>query len=118
MLTAALVSATMTLPAKADVMLGAYLPGDGWDPSQITNFNNQSTKSISYLNIFSAFSHSWDHLYWQSSNAFNNGSIPLISWMPIDLSRRNENILSEIALGQWDAYIDCLLYTSPSPRDS
>ena len=106
MLTAALVSATMTLPAKADVMLGAYLPGDGWDPSQITNFNNQSTKSISYLNIFSAFSHSWDHLYWQSSNAFNNGSIPLISWMPIDLSRPNENILSEIALGQWDAYID------------
>jgi len=88
-------------------MLGAYLPGDGWKVEEIKKFNNLSEKSLAFVTYFSAFSHNWrEHLKWQSSNIYNNGAIPLISWMPIDLSDRKRNLLPEIVAGEWDNYID------------
>ena len=92
--------------AKADVMIGAYVPGDAWDTAQISAFNQTSAKSAAFINVFSAFNHNWDQLYWQSSNVYANGAMPMISWMPVDYDRVDDNLLPEIALGGWDAYID------------
>lgn len=92
--------------ASADVMLGAYLPGDGWSRTRISDFNNAASKDLAFVQVFSGFSYSWNHLYWQSSNIFAEGAMPLISWMPIDSSRYSTNILPEILAGSWDAYID------------
>ena len=92
--------------ASAQVMVGAYVPGDGFNRSEIVSYNEAMPKSLAFVNIFSSFSHDWDHLYWQSSNIVSEGAMPLISWMPVDLNRPNENILSEIALGLHDEYLD------------
>lgn len=92
--------------ASADVMLGAYVPGDGFSRQDIEDFNAVVPKPLSFINLFSSFSHDWDHLYWQSTNIVSEGAMPLISWMPVDLDNPDANILAEIALGQRDAYID------------
>lgn len=92
--------------AHADVMLGASLPNDGFSPTVISDFNGQSAKPLAFVNVFSAFSHDWDNLYWQSSNVVAEGAMPMISWMPIDLNRRDDNLLPEIAVGLWDDYLD------------
>lgn len=103
----ALVNAlTLSPQASADVMLGAYLPGDGWSRSRISDFNDVTAKPLSFVNVFTGFSYSWNHLYWQSSNIFAEGAMPLISLMPIDSTRRSTNLLPEILAGDWDAYLD------------
>lgn len=97
-------SLCVSKPVTAQLMLGAYLPGDGWRVEEITRFNNASDKDLAFVTLFSAFSHNWrEHLKWQTSNIYNNGAIPLISWMPVDLADRERNLLPEIAAGQWDA---------------
>jgi len=92
--------------ASAEVMLGAYVPGDGFSKQEIRNFNAVVPKPLSFINMFTSFSHDWNHLYWQTSNVVDEGAMPLISWMPIDLNKPNDNILPEIVLGQRDDYID------------
>lgn len=92
--------------ANAEVMLGAFVPGNGWDQQNIVSLNEQLTKQLSFVNLFSAFSEDWDQLYWQASAAADLGMTPMISWMPVDQSRPEENILPEIELGLWDQYID------------
>lgn len=93
--------------ATAQVMIGAYVPGDAWDVSEISAFNQSSKKDLAFVTVFSAFSHNWNnHLQWQASNIFNNGAVPLISWMPVDIERRDDNLLPEIIAGDWDSYID------------
>jgi len=87
-------------------MLGAYVPGDGFSRQEIQDFNAVVPKPLSFINLFSSFSHDWDYLYWQTSNIVTEGAMPLISWMPVDLNKPNDNILSEIVLGQRDDYID------------
>lgn len=94
------------MPVNAEVMVGAFVPGNAWNQQAITDLNNKLPKSMAFVNVFSSYSASWDHLYWQSSKIVNEGMTPMISWMPIDYSRYNDNILPEIALGNWDAYID------------
>ncbi len=94
------------LPASADVMLGASLPNDGFSREVISDFNAVVPKDLSYVNVFSSFSHDWDNLYWQSKNVVSEGAMPMITWMPIDLQRRSDNLLPEIALGMWDDYIN------------
>jgi len=69
------------------------------------DFNSQTPKDLAFVNVYSAFSHDWDNLYWQSSNVVAEGATPMITWMPIDLARREDNLLPEIALGYWDEYI-------------
>lgn len=96
---------TGTVTAQADVMLGASLPNDGFSRPVIAEFNQKIQKELAYVNVFSAFSHDWDNLYWQSSNVVAEGAMPMISWMPIDLSRRDDNLLPEIAIGMWDDYL-------------
>lgn len=92
--------------ANASVMLGAFVPGNGWDQTPMVDLESQMSGSMSFINVFSSFSESWDHLYWQSSKIADLGMNPMISWMPIDLSRKNTNILPEILVGEWDSYID------------
>ncbi len=94
-----------TANVQADVMLGASLPNDGFSRTVIADFNQVNQKELAYVNVFSAFSHDWDNLYWQSSNVVAEGAMPMISWMPIDLSRREDNLLPEIAIGMWDDYL-------------
>jgi len=88
-------------------MIGAYVPGDAWDVSEIITFNESSKKDLAFVTVFSAFTHNWNnHLRWQASNIFNNGAVPLISWMPVDVDRDTVNLLPEIIAGAWDSYID------------
>ncbi len=92
---------------SAQVMLGAYVPGDGWRIDEIERFNELSAKPLAFVTFFSAFSHNWrEHLKWQSSNIYSTGAIPLISWMPIDVDDPDRNLLPEIVAGEWDDYID------------
>lgn len=89
-----------------DVMLGGYVPGDGWSTTNITTWNQNSATDAAFINFFSNFSHRWDwHLKHQSNNIANQGAVPLISWMPIDGSRTSTNILGEIINGDWDTYL-------------
>ncbi len=92
--------------SSADVMLGAYVPGDGFSRERIDDINAVVPKPLSFVNIFSSFSHGWDNLYWQTTNVVSEGAMPLISWMPVDLDNPNENILVPISLGLRDDYID------------
>lgn len=91
--------------ASADVMLGASLPNDGFSRDVISDFNSVVPKNLAYVNVFSSFSHGWDNLYWQSSNVVAEGAMPMITWMPVDLQRKSDNLLPEIALGMWDDYL-------------
>jgi len=98
-------------PVSANVMLGAYLPGDGWHAEEIARFNKATSKPLAFVTFFSAFSHNWaEHLKWQTSNIYDHGAIPLISLMPVDLADKERNLLPEIAAGQWDKYIDTWAY--------
>ena len=105
---AAAMAAALSLSTQtsAEVMTGAFVPGNAWNQQAIADLNANLPKSMAFINVFSSFSANWDHLYWQSSKIVNEGMVPLISWMPVDLSRSNDNLLPEIALGSWDSYID------------
>ncbi len=95
-----------TTSVSAQVMVGAYVPADGWSRSNITEVNDALTKNLAYVNVFSGFAHSWQQLKIQSNNIAAEGAMPMISWMPIDSSRRSDNLLPEIIAGEWDQYID------------
>lgn len=93
-------------PAKSEVMLGAHVPYDGWSIAKIAEINNHSSKNLAFINFFSSFSHKWDwHIKHQANNIFSQDAMPMISWMPIDTSRKSINILAEITQGQWDSYL-------------
>jgi len=104
------ITAGLTLsvsPVNAEVMIGAFVPSNAWDQQQLVDLNASLPKSMAFVNVFSSFNESWDHLYWQSSNIVAQGMTPMISWMPIDWSRYSDNLLTEIVVqGSWDAYID------------
>lgn len=90
---------------SASVMLGAFVPGNGWNQENITTLNDQLHKKLSFITLFSAFTEDWDQLYWQTSKVVDAGMVPMISWMPIDQTRKEVNILPEISAGLWDDYI-------------
>ena len=103
---ALLASLSFASSSNSSTLLGAYLPGDGWDPGQTDYFNNISSKPIGFQVLFSAFSHDWDQLYWQAKYINEAGSVPMVTWMPVDLERPDVNLLMEINQGLWDTYID------------
>lgn len=102
---ALLVLSMYTAQVNASVMLGAFVPGNGWKQENISLLNDQLHKKLSFITLFSAFTEDWDHLYWQTSKVADAGMVPMISWMPIDQTRKEVNILPEIASGLWDDYI-------------
>ena len=107
LLLAAIAAMSISAPVSGQVMLGAYLPGDGWDIAELNRFNNVSGKSLAFVTYFSSFSHNWEeHLQYQSRNIYSTGAVPLVSWMPVDLEDPERNLLPEIAAGEWDDYID------------
>ena len=90
----------------ADVMLGAYVPGDGFDTEEIDRFKEMTQGKLAFVNLFTAFNHDWDLLAIQASNVVAADAMPMISWMPVDLTRIEDNLLPEIAMGQWDEYLE------------
>ena len=88
------------------VMLGAFVPGNGWNQQNIYSLNDQLHKKLSFITLFSSFTEDWDQLYWQSSKVADAGMVPMISWMPIDQTRKDVNILPEISAGLWDEYLN------------
>ncbi|MEM7259609.1 MAG: glycosyl hydrolase, partial [Pseudomonadota bacterium] len=90
---------------QANVMLGAFVPGNGWHQENIHTLNDQLHKKLSFITLFSAFTEDWDQLYWQASKVADAGMVPMISWMPIDQKRKDHNILPEITDGLWDDYL-------------
>lgn len=109
--------------ASARVMIGAYVPGDGWSRANITAFNDAVAVDAAFINIFSGFVHNWQLLRHQSDNIAAENAVPMITWMPIDSNRRSDNLLPEIAAGQWDDYIDqwadgLLNWVAAGPSDS
>jgi len=60
-----------TVPVNAEVMVGAFVPGNAWNQQAITDLNQNLPKSTAFINVFSSFSESWDHLFWQSSKIVN-----------------------------------------------
>lgn len=96
----------LSLGLNAQVMLGAYVPKDGWSREPIQEWNQQVGQKAAFINVFSSFSHNWQwHLKHQANNLAAEGAVPMISWMPIDRARPEANILSEIIRGEWDEYL-------------
>lgn len=100
-----LVLSALYTNAHASVMLGAYVPGNGWNQDNIYSLNDQLHKKLSFITLFSAFTEDWDQLYWQTSKVTSAGMVPMISWMPVDQNRKDVNILPEITAGLWDDYL-------------
>lgn len=102
------VTALLTIiPAttQAELMLGAYVKGDGWSLAEIDRFNNLTTKPMAVVNLFSNFDYDWGYLKYQSDNIISRGAMPMISWMPSTKNQAGINLLTQISAGQWDAYI-------------
>lgn len=96
----------LSLPTHSKIMVGAYQPEDGWSQEAMEAFNQEIGKEVAFTTIFTNFNHNWEqHLKHQSNNVLYSGSIPLISLMPIDETRPDVNILTEIVDGQWDDYL-------------
>ena len=92
--------------ASADTSVGAYVNNDGWNLTTIDQFNADTARNATNINIFSSFSSDWDSLSVQASNIASRDAVPLITWMPYNNALPDANVLEEIAAGQWDAYID------------
>ncbi len=90
----------------ADTMLGAYVPKDGWSTAEMDSFNNAAGKPMAFTNLFTNFDYHWGYLKYQSDNIISRGGRPMITWMPVTSTRINDNLLPEIAAGQWNAYLD------------
>ena len=103
---APLVSSYSVNKIQNRVLLGAYLDQDGWDADIIDHFNSKLHKPVSVINVFSSFDMNWNYLKYQSSNVVSRHAIPMISWMPTINKRSDDNLLPEIANGEWDDYID------------
>lgn len=99
------VLSALSANVHASVMLGAFVPGNGWNQENIYSLNDKLHKKLSFINLFSAFTEDWDQLYWQASKVTSAGMVPMISWMPIDQNRKDTNILPEISAGLWDDYL-------------
>ena len=100
-----LVLSTLYTNVHSSVMLGAFVPGNGWDLDNVSSLNDQLHKDLSFITLFSSFTENWDQLYWQTTKVTSAGMVPMISWMPIDQSRKEVNILPEISAGLWDDYL-------------
>lgn len=100
-----LVLSALYTNVHASVMLGAFVPGNGWNQENIHSLNDQLHKKLSFITLFSSFTEDWDQLYWQTSKVASAGMVPMISWMPIDQNRKDVNILPEITAGLWDDYL-------------
>lgn len=87
-------------------LLGAYLDQDAWDTDIIDNYNSDTDKALSFVNIFSSFDMDWNYLSIQSSNIVARDAVPIISWMPTINARQDDSLLVEISNGEWDEYID------------
>lgn len=96
-----------SLSPQAQVMVGAYVSDDAWSVEGIKKFNKEVKKRAAFITVFSSFSNNWEqHLSKQSDNIASQRAVPLISWMPIDESRPDDNLLPEITDGKWDNYLN------------
>lgn len=91
--------------SAADTTVGAYVDYDGWSLNTIDQFNADTARNATAINIFSTFDFSWNHLGQQSRNIVSRNAVPLITLMPYTSATPSANVLQEIVQGQWDAYI-------------
>ncbi|MCL1127997.1 glycoside hydrolase family 26 protein [Shewanella surugensis] len=91
---------------NSDIMLGAYLLEDAYNPEKITDFELDINNELAIINIFTSFDYNWDNLYVQCSNIVNEGATPMITLEPTLFERSNDNLLTEISNGDWDPYLD------------
>lgn len=106
LLSVALSCLLFTGHVAAGASVGAYVNYDGWSLNTIDQFNADTARNASNINIFSSFTSNWDSLSIQASNIVSRDSVPLITWMPYNSAIPEGNVIVEIANGQWDAYID------------
>lgn len=91
--------------SSADTSVGAYVNYDGWSLNTIDQFNADTARNATTINVFSSFSSNWNSLSEQTSNVVSRGAVPMITWMPYNQADPESNVLAEITEGQWDAYI-------------
>lgn len=92
--------------AHAAPMTGAYIVGDGWNTTNISQFKQSSGKPLAVVNFFTSFDYNWSNqLKYQTSNIVAQGGTPMITLMPV-VSARRVNLLPEIVAGQWNTYLD------------
>ncbi|HRJ53850.1 MAG TPA: glycosyl hydrolase [Candidatus Thiothrix moscowensis] len=108
--------ATLTLPAHASTMLGAYINHDGWSLSDIDKFNSTTAKPVAVVNLFTTFDYHWDSLSIQASNIAARGGTPMITLMPY--RNNNNSMLTAIAAGTEDNYINSWISSFRNWRDS
>ncbi|WP_299002832.1 glycoside hydrolase family 26 protein [uncultured Shewanella sp.] len=89
-----------------DIMLGAYLLEDAYNPEKIIEFESDIEQELAIINIFTSFDYDWNQLHVQCSNIVNEGATPMITLEPTLADRPNDNLLPEISQGHWDDYID------------
>jgi len=90
----------------ADASVGAYVNYDGWSLNTIDQFNADTARNASTINVFSSFNSDWNNLSQQASNVVSRGAVPMITWMPYNNVEPGSNVLAEITQGQWDNYIN------------
>lgn len=101
-----LLGAGLMLSAHAAPMTGAYIPGDGWNTTRISEFKQDSGANLAVVNLFTSFDYTWSNqLKYQASNIVSQQATPMITLMPV-ISARRVNLLGEITSGQWDTYLD------------
>ncbi|CAA6818777.1 MAG: Unknown protein [uncultured Thiotrichaceae bacterium] len=91
--------------SQAKSSLGAYVDHDAWSLTTIDQFNADTARDVSTINVFSTFDHDWNNLTVQASNIVSRNAVPMISWMPYSSQNSESNVLLEIVDGQWDDYI-------------
>ena len=94
-----------TSHSYADTSVGAYVNYDGWNLNTIDQFNADTARNATTVNVFSSFNSDWSSLSQQAGNVVSRGAVPLITWMPYNKDDPDSNVLAEITQGQWDAYI-------------
>ena len=93
-------------PLLAAPMTGAYIPGDGWNTTRISEFKQDGNTGLAVVNLFTSFDYTWSNqLKYQASNIVSQQATPMITLMPV-ISARRVNLLGEITAGEWDSYLD------------
>ncbi|RVU84714.1 hypothetical protein EOL70_10705 [Leucothrix sargassi] len=102
----ALSCALFSTTLSADTSVGAYVNNDGWSLTTIDQFNADTARNATTINLFSTFSSDWDYLSQPASNIVSRSATPIITWMPYDNGTGDTDVLAQITSGERDAYID------------
>jgi mannan endo-1,4-beta-mannosidase len=90
-------------------LLGVYYGNQGWAMSDVRNLEAWQNKKDAVLVLFTDWcnsSHEMSNLFGQQLHSiWNNGNVPMITWMPQLCSNTPSNIAYSTAGGQYDSYL-------------